>query len=146
MKKDYTPSKKVLKKYADVLVNFALGGGKGATRGETVYLTCNEYAKPLYVELRRAILKAGGNVISNYLPDDDDTGNKSFNISRQFYELANDEQLSHFPRRFLRGLVEEMDHSVLIISDTNKKALAGIDPKKIMTRGQAFKPYMDWRN
>src|SRR3989344_59333 len=146
MKKDYTPPKKVLKKYADVLVNFARGGGKGATRGETVYLTCNEYAKPLYVELRRAILKAGGNLISNYLPDDDDTGNKSFNISRQFYELANDEQLSHFPRRFLRGLVEEMDHSVLIISDTNKKALAGIDPKKIMNRGQAFKPYMDWRN
>ncbi len=145
-KKDYTPSQKILERYADVLVNFALGGGKGVKRGETVYLTCNEYSKPLYVELRRAILKAGGNVISNYLPDDDDTGNKNFNISRQFYEIANDEQLSYFPRRFLRGLVEEIDHSVMIIADTNKKALAGVDPKKIMARGQAFKPYMDWRN
>ncbi len=146
MKKDYIPKQKILENYAKVLVNFALGSGRGVKRGETVYLTCNEYAKPLYVELRKAILKAGGNVISNYLPDDDDTGNKNFNISRQFYELANDEQLKHFPSKFLKGLVDEIDHSIMIISETNKKALAGIDPKKMMTRGQAFKPYMEWRN
>lgn len=146
MQKTYTPQRKVLENYAKVLINFALGSGKGVRRGETVYLTCPENAKALYVELRRAILKAGGNVISNYLPDDDDTQNKYFNISRQFYDLASEEQLKHFPRHYLKGLVEEIDHSVMIIADTNKKALQGVDPKKMMIRGQAFKPYMDWRN
>jgi len=146
MKKIYTPKTKILKNYADVLVNFALGGGKGVKRGETVYLTVPECAKPLYVELRKAIIKAGGNVISNYLPDDDDTGNKNFSISRQFYELASEDQLKHFPGKYLKGLIDEIDHSIHIIAEVNKKSLAGVDPKKMMMRGQAMKPYMDWRN
>ena len=79
---EYQPSKKILENYAKVLVNYALNSGKGVQKGETVYLTCNEYAKPIYVELRAAILRAGGNVISNYLPDDDETANKNFNISK----------------------------------------------------------------
>jgi aminopeptidase len=145
MAKDYTPSQKVLENYAKVLVNFALGGGTGIKKGETVYLTVSEYAKPLYVELRRAILKAGGNVISNYLPDDDDTGNKHFNLSKQFYDLASEDQLKYFPAKYLRGLVDEVDHSIAIISETNKKALQGVDPKKMMTRGQTFKPYQEWK-
>lgn len=145
VKKDYTPTQKILENYAKVLVNFALGGGTGVQKGETVYLTVSEYAKPLYVELRRAILKAGGNVISNYLPDDDDSVNKNFNISKQFYTLASEDQLKHFPAKYLKGLVDEVDHSIAIISDTNKKALAGVDPKKMMTRGQSFKPYQEWK-
>jgi len=146
MKKDYTPSQKVLENYAKVLVNFALGSGKGVKKGETVYLTVSEYAKPLYAEIRKAILKAGGNVISNYLPDDDDTGNKHFNLSKQFYDLASEEQLKHFPAKYLKGLVDEIDHSIAIISETNKKALKGVDPKKMMLRGKTFKPYMEWKN
>lgn len=149
MKKDtnYTPSKKILENYAKVLVNFALGSGKGVQKGETVYLTVNEYARPLYVELYKAILKRGGNVIQNYIPDDKETYDKSnANVSRLFYELASPEQLSYFPAKFLRGLVDETDHSIYILSDTNKHILKGIDPKKILARGQAFKPYMDWRN
>lgn len=145
MAKDYTPSQKILENYAKVLVNFALGSGKGVQKGETVYLTVSEYAKPLYVELRKAILKAGGNVISNYLPDDDDTGNKHFNLSKQFYTHASEEQLKYFPAKYLRGLVDEVDHSIAIISETNKKALQGVDPKKMMTRGQSFKPYQEWK-
>ena len=45
----------------------------------------------------------------------------------------------------MRGLIDEVDHSIFIISETDKQALRGIDPQKIMKRGQAFKPYMDWR-
>ena len=59
---------KILKKYADVLVDFALGGGRGIKKGETVRLTVYDILKPFYVELRRAILKAEGNALSNYLP------------------------------------------------------------------------------
>lgn len=147
MKKDYTPSRKVLERYADILVNFALGGGKGIRRGETVYLTVNEYARPLYVEIYRAIIKAGGNVIQNYIPDDKETYDKqNANVSRLFFEEASDEQIKYFPAKYLKGLIDEIDHSIYILSDTNKHILKGIDPKKIMARGQAFKPYMDWRN
>jgi len=52
----YQPSQKILEKYADVLVNFALGGGGGIKKGETVRLTVYDIAKPFYTELRRAIL------------------------------------------------------------------------------------------
>ncbi|MEI8337629.1 MAG: aminopeptidase, partial [bacterium] len=143
----YHPPKKVLERYADILVNFALGSGKGVQKGETVYLTVNEYAKPLYIELYKAIIKAGGNVIQNYIPDDKETADKSnANVSRLFYELGSEQQLKYFPSKYLKGLVEETDHSIYILSDTNKHILKGIDPKKIMMRGEAFKPYMDWRN
>ena len=59
----FTPPKIVLEKYADVLVNFALNGGKGIKRGEVVHLVCYEAAKPLFMELKRAIYKAGGHII-----------------------------------------------------------------------------------
>jgi aminopeptidase len=145
--KDYIPSKKILENYAKVLVNFALGSGKGVQKGETIYLTVNEYAKPMYVELYKAIIKRGGNVITNYIPDDKETYDKSnSNVSRLFYELASDAQINYFPSKYLKGLIDEIDHSIYIISDTNKHVLKGIDPKKIMARGKAFKPYMNWRN
>ncbi len=147
MAKDYIPSKKILENYAKVLVNFALNSGKGVQKGETVYLTVNEYAKPMYVELYKAIIKRGGNVITNYIPDDKETYDKAnSNVSRLFYELASDEQIKYFPAKYLKGLIDEIDHSIYIISDTNKHALKGVNPKKIMERGKAFKPYMNWRN
>lgn len=147
MSKDYIPSKKILENYAKVLVNFALNSGKGVQKGETVYLTVNEYAKPMYVELYKAIIKRGANVITNYIPDDKETYDKAnSNVSRLFYELASETQINYFPSKYLKGLIDEIDHSIYIISDTNKHVLKGIDPKKIMARGKAFKPYMDWRN
>lgn len=38
----YVPNEKILEKYADVLVNFALGGGKGVKKGEVVFLQVPE--------------------------------------------------------------------------------------------------------
>jgi len=136
----YKPPKKILKKYADVLVNFALGSGKGFKKGEVVRLVASESAKPLYAELRKAILKAGGHMISKYIPDD----TKELNLSRDFYKLASQEQLEFFPKKYIRGLVDQIDHSVAIISETYKLALEGIDPEKIMTTAQAMKPFKEW--
>lgn len=147
MAKDYVPEKKILENYAKVLVNFALNSGKGIKKGDTVYLTVNEYAKPIFVELYKAIIKAGGNVITNYLPDDKETYDKqNSNVSRLFYDLASEEQIKFFPEKYLKGLIDQIDHSIYIISDTNKHLLKGVPPKKIMERGEAFKPYMKWRN
>ena len=132
----YQPSEELLEKYADVMINFALNGGKGVKKGEVVQLRVSEVAKPLLVALRRAVLKAGAHPIIFYTPDD---------FAREHYELASDEQLSFFPKKFLKGLVDEIDHTVAVLSETDKKELDGIDSGKIMAAQKALKPYMDWR-
>jgi len=142
MNKAYRPSQKTLERYADVLVNYALGGGKGIKRGEVVLLSVPEVAKPLYIECVRAIRKAGGHVLSNYIPDDE----PGVNLAREFYDNATDEQIKFFPAKFLKGRTDEIDHSIFIIAETNKESLKGVDPKKIMMRGEAFKPAMEWRD
>lgn len=137
-KKDFHPSQEILEKYANVLVNFALGGGKGIKKGETVIVKCNEYGKRLYVELAKAIWKSGGHMIGRYSPDND--------LDKEFFQLAEQHQLDFFPHHYFKGLVEQADHTILILCETDKKALEGIHPQKIMSRNISNKPYMDWRN
>jgi len=133
----YIPSQKVLEKYADILVNFALGGGKGIKKGEVVFLQVPEAAKPLLKVLRIAVFKAGGNPITNYIPD---------NFSRDFFDYADDKQINFFPAKYLKGKIEEMDHVISINAEADKYELKGVDPKKIMLNSLSTKPYMDWRN
>lgn len=125
-----------LEKYANILINFALNDGAGVREGEVVFLQVPECAKPMLLPLRRAVLKAGAHPIIEYRPD---------NIAREYFELANEQQLAFFPEKYMKGRVDEADHSVAIIADTNKHELAGIDPAKIMRRQQSFKQYMEWR-
>ena len=129
------PTKEILEKYANVLINFALNGGRGVKKGEVVFLQVPESAKPMLFVLRDAVLKAGAYPITNYLPDD---------YTRGFFEIANDDQIKFFPAKLLKGRVDEMDHRVGIIAETNKYEFKGIDPKKIMTSGLSLKPYRDW--
>lgn len=145
--KPYVPSDTILKKYADVLVNFALGGGKGIKKGDVVRVSSSESAKPLYIAVCNAIVDAGGHVIAHYGPDDEH-GDKRRNISvsRHFYEHAKPHQLDFFPKKYLKGLVDEMDHSLFILAEKDPHALKGVDGKKIMRRGLALKPFMDWRH
>ncbi len=142
----YTPPPEIIRKYADVLVNFALGMGKGIKKGDVVRLSASESAKPLFVAVCNAIVDAGGHVLSHYAPDEEQ-GDKRRNESstRYFYEHASDEQIQFFPSKYLRGVVDEMDHSLYILADKDMHALDGIDPRKIMARGKALKPFMDWR-
>src|SRR3989338_5284438 len=137
----YAPPQKILERYADVLVNFALGGGKGIKKGEVVHFVCYEAGKALFLLLKRAILKSGGHIIPDYRPD---SGSR-FPFDRTFFELAKPHQLRFFPRTYARGLVSQMDHTIFVISDVDLHELEGIPPKKIMRRGLAWKPYMDWR-
>jgi leucyl aminopeptidase (aminopeptidase T) len=51
----YTPPQDVLERYASVLVDFALGGGRGLQPGEVVRIVAAESAKPLYAELAKAV-------------------------------------------------------------------------------------------
>jgi len=141
MEKPYTPSDVVLKRYADVLVNFALNHGKGVKKGDVVNINGPESSKPLFLAVRTAVLKAGGHVIQHYLPDDDDR----YNFSASFFEHAKAHQLDFFPQHYFRGLVDQMDHVLFILGNTDPHALKNVHPKKIMRRGQAMKQYMDWR-
>ena len=132
----YQPSKETLDKYANVLINFALNGGKGVKKGDVVLLQVPECAKPLLVSLRNTVLKAGAHPIVQYLPDD---------MQREFYSLANESQLSFFPEKYLKGLIEQIDYRVTILADFDPKELVGVSPKKIMTKNKAFKPYREWQ-
>lgn len=107
----YQPSAELLDKYADVLINFALNSGEGVKPGEVVQLRVSEAAKPLLVALRRAVLKAGAHPLVFFTPDD---------FAREFYELASDEQLAFFAEKFHRGTVDQIDHTVAILAETNK--------------------------
>jgi aminopeptidase len=137
----FTPPPEILERYASVLIDFALGGGRGVKPGEVVRVVAPESAKPLYVELCKAVWRAGGHVIGAYQPDDE----PGLNLTRDFYELASDEQLDHLPARYTRGLVDEMDHQVSVIADRDPRALKSADPARIMRRGEAMRPLLDWR-
>jgi aminopeptidase len=143
----YTPKRDILEKYADVLVNFALGGGNGIKKGEVVRVSGAESCKPLYTAVCNAVVKAGGHVMGNYAPDDEQGDKRrAESFTRFFYEHASDEQISFFPSKYLKGVIDQMDHSLFILSEADPHALKGVDPKKIMRRGVALKPFMDWRH
>jgi len=137
----YTPAQEILERYAAVLVDFALGGGEGIKTGEVVRVTAPECAKPLYMELVKAVWRSGGHVIGGYHPDEEQRGGGS----RDFFELAGEEQIDHFPALYMRGLVDEMDHQVSVIADTDPHALESVDPGRIMRRGEALRQVLDWR-
>lgn len=133
----YQPSIKILDKYADVLINFALNRGNGVKSGQVVFLQVPESAKPLLNSLQKSVLKIGAHSIIHYLPNE---------MSRQFFELANQDQLNFFPATFLKGRVKQADHFLSILAETDYHQFEGIDPKKIMDRSVIFKPYKDWRD
>lgn len=132
----YTPSPEILKKYADVLIKFALWSGRGAAAGDVVFVTISESARPLLPHLQRAILESGAHMMLNYQPD---------GISRDYFELANEDQINFVPKKYLLERVNLSTHFVGIISETDKHELEGVDGKKIMRRGELMKFYMDAR-
>lgn len=133
----YFPSQKTIDNYADVLVNFALNGGKGIKKDEVVFLQVPESAKPLLISLYKTVLKSGAHPIIHYIPNE---------LEKEFFGLATDDQLKFFPKYYLKGKIRQADHFLSIIAETNKHELEGIDPQKIMEKNKSLKPYFDWRN
>lgn len=132
----YTPSEEILKKYADVLVKFALRGGEWAKAGETIFVQIPECAKPFYLPLQKAILEIGAHPIMEYLPD---------GVSKHFFDHANDDQIVFYPSHFLHGKVEQMTHVISIIAEADKHELKDIDPKKLAARIHSRKEYKERR-
>ncbi len=139
----YTPNEKILKKFSDVLIKFALNSGKGISPNEIVYVIMNETAKPMLLPIQKSILESGGHMLLCYLPaelerDRDET--------RQFYEIANEDQLKFFPERYLQSRIDTIDHVVLILTTNDHNYYSGIDQNKITERNRIWKRYMEMRN
>lgn len=137
----YTPPQPLLERYADLLVNFALGGGTGLRPGETAWVAGAEDAKPLFVEVCRAVWRAGGNVIQEYEPADD----AQYSLRRSFYEEANEAQLDFFAKQYAKGRIDDSDHLVFLHAERDPKALADVDSEKLMRRQAAHMQEVRWR-
>ena len=132
---NYQPPKKILTAYANLLVNFALNSGKGVNPGEVVQVVVPDVAKDLALELQNVLLKAGAHPMMRLVP----TG-----FDKDFYNLANDEQLNFFPREFMSAKKDLIDHQIGILADPDPFELAEVNPQKIMQARNSKKVYRDW--
>lgn len=133
----YQPSQEILKKYADVLIKFALWSWEGIKKWDVVYLTISESAKPFLLPLQQSILEAWWHMILKYLPEW---------VNRAFLENASQEQIEYWPKEYMLSLIDVTTHIVFIDSTWDKYDLKWIDGQKIIARQSAAKFYMDARN
>lgn len=138
----FVPDKKILKKYADVLVKYALGSGHGIKKGDVVFLQVPESAKPILNPLVISVLESGGNPLINYTPDGTD---RQMSVDRVFLDHATEDQIKYLPKKYLLGRVADSDHFVSIVSTNNKKELEGVESKKILERQKAVGFYKQAR-
>ena len=139
----YKPNETVLKNYADVLIKFALNSGVGVKKDEVVLLWVRESAKAILEPLQRAVLESGGHYITYYVPEGTDRRNI---INKQFFKFASEKQVSYFPIKFYKGLADQIDHQVEILSEEDPHLLEKVDNKKVMQRSAIMKPWSDWRS
>ena len=137
----YTPPAEILERYAEVLVNYALGNGRGVQPGEVVGLWIAEDAKPLLLEIAKATWRAGGHFMYEFSPASD----SRWNLDRAFYELASEEQLDFFPAAHAKAWFESIDHYLMVGAPRDLQALAGVDPAKIARKNRAWGPYLTYR-
>lgn len=130
----FSPSVEILNKYADVLVNFALRGGKWIKKWDVVFVYIPESAKAFYIPLQETILKAWWHPVMKYTAEW---------VARSFYEVASDQQLQFFPDAYKKWEIESKTHHISILAEADKHELKWIEPQKIMMRIKANQPYRD---
>lgn len=131
----------LLKKYAQVMVNYALNNGKGIIKGDTVFLVGQECSKDLFLAIAKEVYAAGGNLIPNYQPDNTKEGS----LPRLLLQEGSEEQISFFAAPYWKGIVEAADHILFIISEPDIHYLEGIPASKISRMNSARAPYMKMR-
>ena len=131
----------LLKKYAQVMVNYALNNGKGINKGDTVFLVGQECTKDLFISIAKEVYAAGGNLITNYQPDNI----REKSIVRYLLQNGSDEQIGFFAKPYWQGIVEATDHILFIISEPDIHYLEGLPASKISRMNSARAPYMKMR-
>lgn len=131
----------LLKKYAQVMVHYALNNGKGINKDDTVFLVGQECAKDLFMAVGKEVYAAGGNLITSYHP------NNLYDNSLTRYLLQNgsDEQIGFFAEPYWKGIVDAADHILFIISEPDIHYLEGLPASKISRMNSARAPYMKMR-
>lgn len=131
----YQPDKKILKNYASVMVDFALGKGKGVKKGEVVYLVYDAAALPLAISIYERILEIGAHPIVKEAREE---------FEKIFFDKASDEQLKFTPKKYLKSLVDTIDHRLYLIAPENPFLLKDVDPKKIVLANSSRQILKKW--
>jgi aminopeptidase len=137
----YKPDEGLLKKYAQVMVRYALNNGHGIKSGDTVFLVGQENTKDLFMAIADEIYAAGGNLIPNYMPD----SVPGSSLARLLLQKGTDEQITFFAKPYWQGIVEATDHICFILSEPDIHYLEGIPSAKISLMNSARAPYMKMR-
>jgi len=131
----FVPSKKILQNYADVLVRFALGSGKGVKPGEVIYLVTPHVALPLARAVYAAALQAGAHPLLQIVDD----------AARLIhFQNASEDQLTFFPKKYYKGLADSIDHWVRILGDEDPFYLKKILPEKLMLANKSTSQFRKW--
>jgi aminopeptidase len=131
----FTPTQKILENYAKVMVDFALGKGKGIKVNDVVYLVYDLEAKPLALAIYRRILEKGAHPIVKSADED---------FEKVFFEKASVDQLKFTPKKYLKSLVDTIDHRLYLIAPKNPLLLKDIDPKKIVLANSSRQILKKW--
>lgn len=131
----------LLKKYAQVMVQYAINNGNGINKGDTVLLVGQECSKDLYMAIAKEIYTSGGNVITNYQPNNI----KDNSLVRYLLENGSDEQIAFFAKPYWQGIVDAVDHICFIVTEPDIHALEGLPSAKISMMNSARAPYMAMR-
>lgn len=131
----------LLEKYAQVMVHYALNNGLGIGKGDTVFLVGQECTRDLFLAIAREVYAAGGNVITNYQPDNTREGS----LARYLLQTGSDNQIDFFAAPYWRGIVEAADHILFIVSEPDIHYLEGLPAAKISRMLSARAPYMQMR-
>jgi aminopeptidase len=131
----------LLKKYAQVMVHYALNNGNGINKGDTVYLVAQECAKDLFITIAKEVYAAGGNLITQYLPDNI----RQTSLSRFLLQNGTDEQVSFFAAPYWKGIVDSADHILFIVAEPDIHVFEGLSSFKISMMNSAKAPWFQMR-
>jgi aminopeptidase len=126
----FVPDKKILENYAKVMIDFALGKGKGVQKGQVVYLQYDSEALPLALAVYKRILEKGAHPMVKGIEE---------SFQKIIYEVASDDQLKFFPKDYSKALIDTIDHRIYLIAPTDPFLLKSVDPKKIMVSNSGDK-------
>lgn len=131
----------LLKKYAQVMVHYALNNGKGINKGDTIFLVGQECTRDLFLAIAREVYAAGGHLISNYQPNN----TRESSLARLLLETGSEDQISFFAQPYWQGIVEAADHILFIVSEPDIHYLEGLPASRISLMNSARAPYMKMR-
>jgi len=118
-----------IEEHAKILVNYSTE----VKRGDKVVIQANPDAHELAVAVAKYVAKAGGSSATMMISEE---------IDRARYDGADDETLKIFPDHVM-ALAEKSDVYIVLRAPVNTKALANVDPSRIMLSAKTTKPLFD---